>query len=530
MGDATASSGYRLTELLAAISLATDLGTGQPMGGAIRTCLLSMAAAEELGLDSRVRSEVHTVALLSSIGCTSDAPELAQVAGGDNLAFMADMATVIMGTNPEAAVRLVRTLGRGRPPLQRARLVAAAFGDPRGPERSLTAHCEVGARLADRLDVGADVVHALAHAYERWDGRGVPDGLAGDDIPLSMRIIAVTRDVVIVERLAGREAAAAFLAGRRGTAYCPAAVDAVTAVMSRTAAGAATAGAAAAGNGGSAWDEVLAAEPEPVRIIDPASLDRTLEALGDFADLRSTRTRGRSARLAVLAGDAARAGGFADRECVLLRRAARVADLGAVGVPTGLWDEADPSASPEAEQVRMHPYLTERVLGRCRGLEPIAELAGTHHERLDGSGYHRGLTAPHLSRASRLLAAADRFATLTGSHGRRPALSLESARDALWADAAAGRLDGEAVEAVLAASGQSVRHHRSPRPAGLSDREVEVLRLISRGLRSREVAEQLFISRKTVEHHIEHIYAKIGVRTRPAAVLFAMEHDLLTGT
>jgi HD-GYP domain-containing protein (c-di-GMP phosphodiesterase class II) len=525
VGDATASSGYRLTELLAAISLATDLGTGQPMGGAIRTCLLSMAAAEELDVDARGRSEVHTVALLSSIGCTSDAPELAQVAGGDNLAFMADMATVIMGTNSEAAVRLVRTLGRGRSPLQRARLVAAAFGDPRGPERSLTAHCEVGARLADRLDVGPEVVQALAHAYERWDGRGVPDGLAGDDIPLSMRIIAVTRDVVIVERLAGREAAAAFLAGRRGTAYSPTVVDAVTAVMNRAATGGGV-----AGDNGSAWDEVLDAEPAPVRVIGPMSLDRTLEALGDFADLRSTRTRGRSARVAVLADGAARAAGLAEGERALLGRAARVADLGAVGVPTGLWDEADPSASPEAEQVRMHPYLTERVLGRCRGLEPIAELAGTHHERLDGSGYHRGLAAPHLSRASRLLAAADRFATLTGSHGRRPALSLESARDALWADAAAGRLDGDAVEAVLAASGQVVRHHPSPKPAGLSDREVEVLRLISRGLRSREVAEQLFISRKTVEHHIEHIYAKIGVRTRPAAVLFAMEHDLLAGT
>ena len=525
MGDSTASSGYRLTELLAAVSLATDLGTGQPMGDAMRACLLSMAAADELGVDRDGRAEVHTVALLASIGCTSDAPELAQVAGGDNLAFMADMATVIMGTNSEAAVRLIRTLGRGRPPLQRARLVATALGDPHGPERSLTAHCEVGARLAERLDVGAGVVHALAHAYERWDGRGVPDGLAGDAIPLSMRIVAVARDVVIVERLAGHEAAAALLSSRRGTAYCPTSVDAVRVVMPRAAGGA-----PAAVGGGTTWDEVLATEPAPFRMIGASSLDRTLEALGDFADLRSTSTLGRSARLAALVDGASQAAGLEGGERMLLRRAASVADLGAVGVPTGVWDNADPSGSTDDEQVRLHPYLTERVLGRCRGLEHIAELTGTHHERLDGSGYHRGLTGRQLSRLSRLLAAADRFVGLTEAHGDRPPLPIAAARDALWSDAAAGRLDGDAVEAVLAASGQVVRRHPSPKPAGLTDREIEVLRLISRGLRNREVADRLYISPKTVDHHVEHIYGKIGVRTRPAAVLFAMEHDLLADT
>jgi HD-GYP domain-containing protein (c-di-GMP phosphodiesterase class II) len=504
----------RLAELVAAISLATDLGTGQPMEHALRTCQLSMRVAGELGLPAAVRSEVFHVALLRFLGCTADAPELAHYAGGDNVAFVAAMAPVYLGSAGERLRALARGVGRGRPAPRRVRLLARALRDG----RSVVAHCEVGARLATRLGLDPGVVHALAHAYERWDGGGQPDGLAGDAIPVAVRVVVVARDAVLWHRLAGPDEALRVLAARRGHAYDPAVVDAVRRVG------------VGADDGGPVWDEVLAEEPAPARRIGGADLDRALAAVGDFADLRSHWTRGRSARVAGIAADAGRAFRLPEADVVRLRRAALVADVGAVGVPAGIWDRTAPLGVPDLERIRLHAYLSERVLDRCVGLRPLAALAGAHHERLDGSGYHRGTAAAHLPAAARVLAAADVWTALREDRAHRPALPPARAVDALRAEAAAGRLDHDAVRAVLAAAGERpVRRTLGTRPAGLTEREIEVLRLIARGHSNREVAARLAISPKTAGHHVGHIYTKIGVTTRPAAALFAMEHGLLDG-
>jgi HD-GYP domain-containing protein (c-di-GMP phosphodiesterase class II) len=500
---------------VAAISLATDLGTGQPLEHALHTCRLAMVVAADLGLDDRTAADVHYVALLRFIGCTADAPETAELAGGDNVAFVSMMSKAVMGGSGETVRALVRSIGAGRSPAERARLVARALGDPRGAARSLSAHCEVGARLAGRLGLGGGVVESLAHAYERWDGRGFPDGLAGEAIPIAVRIAVVARDALLWQRVAGPDVAAEVLARRRGRAYDPAVVDAVRSL-----------GAPADGDG-SVWEAVLAGEPAPIRRIGAVGLDRALAAVGDFADLRSPWTRGRSGRVADLVAAAGRARGLPADEVTVLRRAGLVADLGAVGVPTGSWAHAGPLSPGATEQVRLHPYLSERVLVRCDGLRPVAALAGSHHERLDGSGYHRGSTRAQLPGASRLLTAADVWTALTEDRPHRPALDPAAACEVLRGEVSADRLDGDAVEATLTSAGQEGRRRAAPHPAGLSEREVEVLRLIARGAANREVARRLSISPKTVGHHVEHIYAKTGVTTRPGAALFAMEHDLL---
>jgi HD-GYP domain-containing protein (c-di-GMP phosphodiesterase class II) len=501
----------RLTELVAAISLATDLGTGQPLEHALRTCLLARALGGELGLDAATSADVHHVALLRFLGCTSDTPETARLAGGDNLALLAAAAPVFMGSSGEMLAVVARRVGAGQPPLRRAGLVLDALNDPGG--RSLLAHCEVGARLAARLGLGAGVVDALDHAYERWDGRGLR-GIAGEDVPVAVRVVVVARDVVLWRAAAGPEAAAAVLARRRGRAYDPAVVDAMRAVRSPE-------------EVDDAWERVLDGEPEPVRRVGEVALDRALDAVGDFADLRSRWTRGRSRRLAEVSMAAGRVG-LPAAELRVLRRAALVADLGAVGVPAGIWDRPAPLGVRDTERLRLHPYLSERVLGRCTGLAPVAALAGAHHERLDGSGYHRGSVAAQLPRAARLLAAADVWTALGEERAHRPALPAGAARDVVWSEVTTGRLDGPCVEAVLAAAGQGAgRRPAALHPAGLSDREIEVLRLIARGATNRTAARSLGISAKTVGHHVGHIYTKIGVTTRPAAALFAMEHDLL---
>jgi len=201
--------------------------------------------------------------------------------------------------------------------------------------------------------------------------------------------------------------------------------------------------------------------------------------------------------------------------------------LGKTGVPNGTLAGARPLTHGEWDTIRLSTYLTQRILGRCKGLEAVNALASSHHERLDGSGYHRGLMRDQISTAAQILAAADAFKAMTSERPWRPRLTPDEAARSLGADAKAGKLAHVAVEAVLAAAGHGDMSPRQTRPAGLSDREIDVLRLISLGRTNREVGEQLFISPKTVGRHIENIYAKIGVSTRPGAALFAMQNRLL---
>ena len=176
----------------------------------------------------------------------------------------------------------------------------------------------------------------------------------------------------------------------------------------------------------------------------------------------------------------------------------------------------------------MHPYLTERMLQQSAALAPLGAIAVQHRERLDGSGYPRGLSGTAISRPARILGAADAYQAMREPRPHRPARSADDAGAELRAEVAAGRLDGDAVEAVLGAAGHRVARRRDG-PAGLTTREVEVLRLLARGLSNKEIAERLVISPKTAGNHIEHIYAKIGASNRARASLFAMQHGLLPG-
>ena len=212
---------------------------------------------------------------------------------------------------------------------------------------------------------------------------------------------------------------------------------------------------------------------------------------------------------------------------IRLRRAGLVHDVGRVAVPSGIWNRAGPLSAEQWERVRLHAYLGERVLARCDLLAPYAALAARHHERPDGSGYHRGLGGDQLDFAARLLAASDGYHAMLEPRPIGPR-SPEVAAARLGDEVDAGRLGGAEVDAVIVAAGETARPPRRSRPAGLTEREVDVLRLIARGHVNKQVAASLGISPKTVGHHIEHIYAKAGVSTRAGATLFAMEHGLLS--
>lgn len=499
----------RLAEFIAAVSLATDLGMGQPLEQCLRTCLTALELADAAGVQRGTLQDVYYAALLRFLGCTADAHEAAAVAGGDEIALRAAIAPVLGAPPREFLGSVLPALAPGRPLLARARSRAAFLARGKQMLRAgVRAHCEAGEMLAVRLGLPAGARAALRAAFETWDGAGFPNGISAEAIPLPARIVFAARDVEVIARIRGPEAVRAALRTRAGHSLDPALAGAALRHLGRLLEAARTE---------MPWEEVLRREPAPVAAVPAERVEEVLEVFADFADLKVPARAGFSRDVAALAASAAP--DHAER----VRRAGLVQDLGLVAVPVG---QAGGASLGAQERLRLHPYYSERILIRVPATAPFARLAGMHHERLDGSGYYRGATAPELPWEARVLAAADAFRELlVGAPGQRPPSSARAA-DAL-AREAPHRLDRDAVDAVLAAAGVRERRPRAAWPAGLTAREVEVLRLICRGATKKAVAAALGISPATADHHVRHIYAKTGCSSRAGAALFAAEHDLL---
>ncbi|HEY1643869.1 MAG TPA: HD domain-containing phosphohydrolase [Streptosporangiaceae bacterium] len=517
MAELAAQPGVRLAELLAVLSLATDLGMGQPMDHVLRQCLISLRLAQSLGLDEADREVVFYAALLAWVGCHVDAYEQARWFG-DDLALKADFRRVDFASAAAGPLFMLRHLGAGRPAAERARLGAAFAGDGRqAADAMLKNHWLAADDLAARLGLAQRVRDSVEQTFERWDGRGVPKGARGEEILLTSRLVALADVVEVYHHAGGTDAAVAVALERRGTQFDPRVVDVFAAEAAALFADLDEA---------SSWENVIDAEPGLGARLADAELDGALAAIADFTDVKSPFTIGHSRGVAGLAGRAARGCGLDDRAARLVRRAALVHDLGRLGVSNAVWDKPGRLSPAETERVRLHPYLTERMLARSPALAPLAAIAVQHHERLDGSGYPRGLAGGAMTAEGRILAAADFYQARTEPRPHRPASTAAEAAGQLQAEVRAGRMDGDAVAAVLAAAGHRAAR-RTAWPAGLTGREVEVLRLLACGLSNREIAERLVISRKTAAHHVEHIYAKTGTPNRALACLFAARHGLI---
>ena len=520
MSETEVRAGIRLADLLAAMSLATDLGMGQPMEHVLRQCLISLRLAEHMELDEADRAVVYYASLLAWVGCHVDAYEQAKWFG-DDTALKTDFRHVDFATPVSGPLFMIRHLAAGRPVPERARVglafVSGLSGGRRAAEEMLTNHWLAADALASRLGLAQRVRDSVEQTFERWDGKGAPKGVSGEQILVASRLINLADVVEVYQRAAGTEAAVLVAGQRRGTQFDPAVVDLFTQHAATLFADLDEAG---------TWDDVLAAEPSPAIRLTGAEFDAALEAIADFTDVKSPYTIGHSRGVADLAAEAATVAGLGGQAAKLVRRAGLVHDLGRLGVPNTIWDKKGSLSRAETERVRMHPYLTERTLAFSPALAPLAAIAVQHHERLDGSGYPRGLAGSALCPEGRVLAAADFYRARTEPRPHRTAAAPDEAAGQLRAEARAGRLDGEAVAAVLSAAGHRTAR-RKTMPAGLTSREVEVLRLLAAGLSNREIAERLVISPKTAGHHVEHIYAKTGTANRALASLFAANHGLI---
>lgn len=510
--------GLRLAELMASLSLAIDLGVGQPMEWVLRYCLVGVRLAEILGLSEAEQSDVYYLAMLRHIGCSYTASADAYILG-DETSF-----AELMEVDPDDMEAMMRMMSRlvapDDPPHIRARylerIISAA---PTYFETNHIMHCEVGEQFIRMLGFGTQVQQAFWQVFERWDGNGIPNKLIGEAILPSARILHVAHDAATYYTRHGLESAEEMVRQRAGRmfdpqiaeTFCKHAPDVCADLKAE-----------------SIWEAVLASEPgEPVRLL-PDQVEQGLQALADFADLKSPHTRGHSRAVAELAEVAARQYGLPEQDIVTVRRAGLVHELGRVAVSATIWNKSDALSESEWEKVRLHPYYTERILSRSTSLASLGTLAALHHERQDGSGYFRGLRGNMLSPAAGLLGAANTYCALIEERPHRKRHSPDEAADQLRRDGHQGRFDPGIVDAVLSAAGHQVRRSRSPLTKGLSEREIEVLKLIARGLSNKQIGKQLSITEKTVEHHVSHIYSKIDVSSRAGATFFAMQNHLLT--
>jgi HD-GYP domain-containing protein (c-di-GMP phosphodiesterase class II) len=505
-------SSPRLAEVVAAFSLASDLGLGQPMEHGLRSCLIATRLAELLDLDEPTRASVFWVVLLAMVGCTADSHEMSRIFGDD---IELRRGLYNLGTSQLSLPRyFLARAGSDGGPARRARARAGLVRTGmRAVMEGFVADCAIAARFAERLGLGDAVSVALEQKFARWDGKGIPAGLAGEGIALPARILAICWRLEAEHRLEGIEGARAMLERHAGSTLDPMLVEALTPSIAET----------LEALEDESWAAVVAGEPARARLTSE-SLDLTLEALGDFADLKSPWFAGHSRAVAELAEAAARRLGLPEPDTVLLRRAGLVHSLGRAGVPNTIWDKQGTLSVSERERMQLYPYLTDRVL-RHGSLAELADIACASQERLDGSGYARGLAGAAIAPPARVLAAADVYQALREARPHRPALTARDAAEQLRAEVREGRLDASAIEAVLAAGGHRPRRHAAP--ADLTARELEVLRLIARGQTSAQVALELGITPKTVGAHIEHIYSKIGASNRSVATLFAMHHGLI---
>ncbi len=449
------SSHIRLAELIAALSLGIDLGFGQPMEHVLRQCLIALRLAEHAGLDEEARAVVYYTALLMNVGCHTDAYEQAKWFG-DDIELKSGKYDHEPGSVRDIAAGL-RLLGAGNPPLQRFRvLVEFAISGHREIADMIARHASLARALAAELDLPDEVQEALGDGYEQWDGHGWPGDLGGEGVPLAARIAQVAEFVEVAHRTGGVDASRRLARRRSGKQFDPSLAALLCGDAEEILGGL---------DSFDSWDAVIASEPALALVVSGDRFDAALAAVANFVDLKSPYTLGHAQAVGELAATAGANLGLPAEDVRTLRRAGLVHDFGRLGVSNSIWDKRERLAAGEWEHVRMHPYLTERMLKQSEVLSPLGAIAVAHRERLDGSGYPRGLPGAAIPRMAQIIGATDAYQAMREPRPHRVALSADDAASELRAEVTAGRLGGEIVEAVLGAAGHRVMRRRRDPPA-----------------------------------------------------------------
>jgi putative nucleotidyltransferase with HDIG domain len=380
----------------------------------------------------------------------------------------------------------------------------------------IAGHCDVAQRLARRLGLGPDVVEAVGQFRERWDGKGIPAHLKGNAVRPEVRLVNLCDDIALMVPLWGAKETLRVVVQRAGGAYDPKMAEAfvtnagaLVPLLDTTA----------------ARQKALDLEPGVPHALDAREIEEACLVIGDFSDLRLPHAISHSRSVASLAEAAASRLGLPAQLGSEIRLAALLHDIGYAAVPVRARGGHVDRRGADGD-VKLHPYHGEQIVGRVSALRGVADLLGRHHEATDGTGYFRGLNAHTLSAGARILAASEFYQTALEGRFALPPLDAAGAAAALRGEIGAGRIDAEAAKAVLAAAGHKVAVKKTEHLAGLTNRELDILRLAAAGLTIKAIGQRLGIAPKTVDNHLQSLYAKIEVKTRAGATLFAIEHGL----
>jgi putative nucleotidyltransferase with HDIG domain len=481
----------RLAELLGRLSLAFDISSDFPHGKAVRSTVLAMELGTRAAVSDDELRDTFWVSLLSNLGCTGFAHEEGLIGAGDDRSLRSGMSMFSVDDPLRSASEALRRVAPDASLARRLQVLAGMLADRTLFERFQRAMCDASIRLADMVGAGTRVLAALGQLCERWDGRGVPGLVQGESMVMPMRQRAGGHFDPRLAKVLVDEQAPIF--------------DAV--------------------EDPHIFERFLRLESEPVELADEHRVLDVARALGIFTDIKCPIFVAHSTGVAALAERAACQLGLDSDDTKALRLGALLHDIGRLSVPNGIWMNPGPLDWSAWERVRLHSHYTGRVLGPIEPLAHAADIAAAAHERLDGSGYPQRRTAPSFSLAAQVLAAADMAFAMSEARPHRPALAPTSIGDELVALASAKRLDERAVDAVLASLGLPSLAP-SPVPHGLSQRELQVARLLTRGMSNKEIGSELHISPRTVQVHVARIFERLGVRSRAGAAIWLIEHHL----
>ncbi len=410
----------RFSEVIGALSYALDLTEGQPRGHAARTCVLGMRVARELRLPLDQSAALFYGLLLKDLGCSTNASKMCYLFGADDRTVKEGIKAVNWSKMPAAIAYAAQVVAPGKSLLGRAaQLARVAMGGPAKARELIELRCERGAKIARELQLPEATAQAIRSLDEHWDGHGHPEGLSGDSIPLLSRILGLAQTVEVFARLSGVDAAYEMSQQRSGTWFDPELVQALAAFR----------------NDSRFWETFFADDPRRAASTfepqdqslhaDPATLDRIAHGFAQVIDAKSPWTFRHSEGVSEIAAGVAAVMGLGPTENRRIRRAGLLHDMGKLGISNLILDKPGKLTSEEMTEMRKHPAYTYQLLIQVAGFRDLASLAASHHERLDGNGYHRGLGAEQLSTADRILCVADMFEALAAKRPYRKDLASD---------------------------------------------------------------------------------------------------------
>ncbi len=511
-----------LAALLCALSFATGLGFGGDIEHGLKSAYLGLQLADGLTLAHEEREAIFYGALLKDTACTACAAGIAAFFPDDEQVSLSQVILI----DPSSFREMLGWLSRYVPldahfPTRVAKLLSFMAQCGTIVKETMRSHCEVAELFARQLGFSSTVQQTLRFQWERWDGKGMAYGLKGPTVPITARILHMAQVIELTARFTGTSAAESFIREKRGTRFDPEVVDAFLALAQEK----------------DFWKTCEEMTPEAIMALRPATCadaawekqsERVCEALADFVDLKTRETWHHSRTVAQVAESIGACLGLDMYELGRLRCAALVHDVGKVAIPIGILTKGEQRSSSDWETYRLHSYHTQRILERVASLRDLASAAAAHHEWINGQGYHRQLYGEQIPLHGRIIALANSYSRLLQQQGdhQQPAEVLRQLHSLVGV-----QFDSSCYDALVMvlAGGDAVQHvSASSRKVGsLTERECTVLTLLAQGQNTPQIARILSISKKTVEHHLEHIYSKIGVTCRTAAVVYAVQQGLV---